>query len=119
MQELWKASQAAAELSLGHLLFKQLFTLSLSLEQMQLTWFKASHLPELLVTSATHAKRQAGGVANTWLEKSARATEERTVEVRITSGLVSVIDGEKTSDRLPLQVEVKSDLSSQLIRKIA
>lgn len=92
LQELWKSLQASSALLLGHLLFKQLFTLSLSLEQMQLTSFMASHLLEPLVTSATHANRQAGGVASTWLENKATATEERTVEVRITSGFVSLID---------------------------
>ena len=92
LQELWKSLQAFSALLLGHLLFKQLFTLSLSLEQMQLTSFMASHLLEPLVTSATHANKQAGGVASTWLENKATATEERTVEVRITSGFVSLID---------------------------
>ena len=51
---------------------------------MQLTSFKALQVLEALVTWATQANKQAGGVATAWLDKRAKdKTVETTVEARI------------------------------------
>lgn len=88
-QELWKLFQASSALPFGHLLSKQLWIL-LDSPQIQPTSFIALHLLELLETSATQANKQAGGVANTWLLKRAKAIEPRTVDVCITNVSVRI-----------------------------
>lgn len=55
-----------------------------SLEHIQVTSFKALQLDDDLVTWATQANKQAGGVAKTSLDKKAKdKTAEKTVEESI------------------------------------
>ena len=64
--------------------YKQLLTEEASLEQMQVTLFKVWQVDEDLVTWATQANKQAGGVAKTSLDRTAKdKTAEKTVEKRI------------------------------------
>lgn len=78
-----KASTAVLASSPGHLEFKQSSILPLLFSPLQTTWFIESQ-SESLFTSATQAKRQAGGVAKTPVEKRANeATADKTEVVRI------------------------------------
>lgn len=55
-----------------------------SCSQKQETWFKVSHVEEDLLTWATQANKQAGGVAKTSLDNKAKEmTEENRVLARM------------------------------------
>lgn len=64
--------------------YKQLLTEEASLEQMQVTLFKVWQVDDDLVTWATQANKQAGGVAKTSLDRRAKdKTAEKIVDKSI------------------------------------